>query len=47
MLRIRTGYQVELDGGYGLVKVHFDWSERIEKYKKEAKKGSSATKKRK
>ena len=47
MLRIRTGYQVELDGGYGLVKVHFDWSERIEKYKKDAKKGSSATKKRK
>jgi hypothetical protein len=40
-------YLIELDGGHGLVKVHFDWSERIEKYKKEEKKGSSATKKRK
>ena len=40
-------YFIELDGGHGLVKVHFDWSERIKKYKKEAKKGSSTTKKRK
>ncbi len=41
-----TPYFIELDGGHGLVKVHFDWYERIEKYQKEAKKANNSKKKR-
>lgn len=40
-------YYIELNGGHGLVKAHFDWYEEIEQYNKETKKANKASMKRK
>jgi hypothetical protein len=33
-------YLIELNGGHGLVKAHYDWNDKIEAYNKEVKKGN-------
>ena len=35
-------YFIELNGGHGLVKAHFDWYEKIEDYNKETKKANKS-----
>ncbi len=40
-------YFIELNGGHGLVKAHFDWYEKIEDYNKEAKKVNKSSMKKK